>query len=139
LQSLSFVCLMVVNNIFAISWRSGLLVEETGWPGDNHRPVVSHWQTLSHNAVQLALIENRFKKNSYSKLKILEKVSVIFHQHDSGILNVFMFIYVVNDSAMYKSKQMCSLWPMIQHIFSYFHHLYVYFMFSCGKTIDRKY
>ena len=37
-----FVCLMVFNttvsNISVISWRSVLLVEETGGPGDNHRP-----------------------------------------------------------------------------------------------------
>jgi len=26
------------NNISAISWRSVLLVEETGGPGENHRP-----------------------------------------------------------------------------------------------------
>ena len=47
-------CLMVFNatfnNIPVISWRSVFffLVEETGVPGKNHRPVVSHWQTLSH-------------------------------------------------------------------------------------------
>ena len=35
------------NNISAISWRSVLLVEETGVPAENHRPVASHWQTLS--------------------------------------------------------------------------------------------
>ena len=39
------------NNISAISSWSVLLVEETGGPGKNHRPVVSHWQTLSHNVV----------------------------------------------------------------------------------------
>jgi hypothetical protein len=43
------------------------LVEETGGPGENHRPVASHWQTLSHNVVHLALIEirthNRWMKN----------------------------------------------------------------------------
>jgi hypothetical protein len=39
------------NNISAISWRSVLLVEETGVPAENHRPVASHWQTLSHNVV----------------------------------------------------------------------------------------
>jgi len=37
------------SNISVISWRSVLLVEETGVPGENHRPVASHWQTLSHN------------------------------------------------------------------------------------------
>jgi hypothetical protein len=40
------VCLMVLNttfnNISAISWQSVLLVEETGGPRENHRPVASH-------------------------------------------------------------------------------------------------
>jgi hypothetical protein len=39
------------NNISAISWQSVLLVEETGVPGENHRPVASLWQTLSHTVV----------------------------------------------------------------------------------------
>jgi hypothetical protein len=56
-----FVCLMVFNTTFnsisVILWQSVLLVEETGGPGENHRPVASHWQTLSHNVVHLALIE----------------------------------------------------------------------------------
>ena len=30
------------NNISAISWWSVLLVEKTGVPGENHRPVASH-------------------------------------------------------------------------------------------------
>ena len=30
------------NNISVISWRSALLVEETGVPGENHRPAASH-------------------------------------------------------------------------------------------------
>ena len=45
------------NTISVISWRSVLLVEETRVPGKKHRPVTSHWQTLSHNVVHLALIE----------------------------------------------------------------------------------
>jgi hypothetical protein len=56
-----FVCLVVFkatfNNISVISWRSVLLLEETGGPGKNHQHVASHWQTLSHNVVHLALIE----------------------------------------------------------------------------------
>jgi len=36
------------NNISIISWRSVLLVEETG---ENHRPAACHWQTLWHNVV----------------------------------------------------------------------------------------
>ena len=30
------------NNISAISWQSVLLVEGTGVPGENHRPVTGH-------------------------------------------------------------------------------------------------
>jgi hypothetical protein len=30
------------NNISVISWRSVLLVEEIGVPGENHRPATSH-------------------------------------------------------------------------------------------------
>ena len=30
------------NNISVISWWSVLLVEETGVPGENHQPAVSH-------------------------------------------------------------------------------------------------
>jgi hypothetical protein len=40
------VCLMMrnatVNDISDMSWRSVLLVEEIGGPGENHRPVASH-------------------------------------------------------------------------------------------------
>ena len=39
------------NNISVISCWSVLLVEEFGLPGENHRPAVRHWQTLSHNVV----------------------------------------------------------------------------------------
>jgi len=39
------------NNISVMLWRSVLLVEETGVSRENHRPVASHWQTLSHNVV----------------------------------------------------------------------------------------
>ena len=39
------------NNISVISWRSVLLAEETGVPGENHRLVASHRQILSHNVV----------------------------------------------------------------------------------------
>jgi hypothetical protein len=37
------------NSISVISWRSVSLVEETGAPGKNHRPVATHSQTLSYN------------------------------------------------------------------------------------------
>jgi hypothetical protein len=53
------------NNISVISWRSVLLVEETGVPGENHRPVASHFQTLSHDVVSSTL---RHERDSNSQL-----------------------------------------------------------------------
>ena len=54
---------MILNttfkNISVILWRSVLLVKEIGGPGENHRQLSSHWQTLSHNVVHLTLIEIR--------------------------------------------------------------------------------
>jgi hypothetical protein len=38
------------KNISVITWRSVLLVDETG---ENHQHVASHGQTLSHNVVSL--------------------------------------------------------------------------------------
>ena len=40
------------NNISVISWRSVLLVEETGVPGEDYRPVAMHWQTLSQCCIE---------------------------------------------------------------------------------------
>ena len=34
------------NNISVVSWRSVFLIEETGVPGENHRPAASHRQTF---------------------------------------------------------------------------------------------
>jgi len=40
---------MVFNTTF--NNISVVLVEETGIPGENHRPVASRWQTLSYNVI----------------------------------------------------------------------------------------
>jgi hypothetical protein len=50
-ESLVLVFNPTFNNISIISWRSVLLMEDTGVSGVNHRPLPSHWQTLSHNVV----------------------------------------------------------------------------------------
>jgi hypothetical protein len=42
------------NNISAMSWQSVLFMEETELLRENHRPVASYWQTLSHNLVSSA-------------------------------------------------------------------------------------
>ena len=73
------VCLMVFNatfnNISVISWRSVLLVEEIGVPGENNRHVANHWQTLSDNVVSSAL---RHERDSNSQLFFI----FIFSEND---------------------------------------------------------
>ena len=56
------------NNISIISWWSVLLVEETVVPRENHRPVKSQWQTLSHNIVSSA---PRHQWNSNTTLVVI--------------------------------------------------------------------
>jgi hypothetical protein len=52
------------NNISVISWRSVLLVEETGVPGEKYWPVASHWQTLSHKVVSSTPHLGRFSNST---------------------------------------------------------------------------
>jgi hypothetical protein len=59
-------CKDTFNNISVISWRSVLLVEETGVPGEIHQPVASHWQDLSHNVVSST---PRHERDSNSQLQ----------------------------------------------------------------------
>jgi hypothetical protein len=53
-------------NISVILWQSVLLVEETGVPRENHRPVVSHRQTLSHNVVSSTPRHERGSTHNFS-------------------------------------------------------------------------
>jgi hypothetical protein len=54
-----FVCVMVFNvtfnNISVISWWSVLLVEETGGPGENHRPVFCYTGDTMNNISHISL------------------------------------------------------------------------------------
>jgi hypothetical protein len=63
------------NNIPVISWQSVLLVEETGVPEENHRPVTSHWQfyhimfyrvhLANWNIVESGVKHHRYNPNLY--------------------------------------------------------------------------
>ena len=53
------------NTSVVISWRSVLLVKETGVPRENHRHAASHWQTLSHNVLYST---PRLERDSNSQL-----------------------------------------------------------------------
>jgi hypothetical protein len=59
-------------------------VEETGGPGENHQHVASHWQTLSHNVVHLALIEIRTHNISGDRLQSPGHQDQLLHDYVSS-------------------------------------------------------
>ena len=63
------------NNISVISRRSVVLVEETGVPGENHRPVASHWETLSHNVASGTPHHERNLRKTGGELRCSGRVS----------------------------------------------------------------
>ena len=90
-----------------ISWRSVLLVEETEVSGENHRPVASHWQTLSHNAV-----------SSTSKIERLKKRVIEFEEgrtmHTISDLNIVHFYKQVYNSNKTTQRNMNKWQTMAQ-------------------------
>jgi hypothetical protein len=80
------------NNISAISWWSVLFMEETGGPGENHRPVATHLQTLSHDVVSSA---PRHAKSEIRTRNVIGDRSAKDHDHHFArikLIQVVLFI-----------------------------------------------
>jgi hypothetical protein len=117
-----FVCLMVFNvtfnNILFISGRSVLLVEETRGPGENHRPVASHWQALSHNVAHLALIEIRTQRlqNTESRkgLQQNQVENTNSYKNNSQKLDMRMRLWLASVNG--NIKQICEQHQLLQSV-----------------------
>ena len=86
------------NDISVISWRSVLLVEETEVPGENHRPVASHCQILSHNVVNvhLALIEIRTHIRSRPQWPLKTDVSPVDSYISAQEKNIYCYLFIIH-------------------------------------------
>jgi len=81
------------NNISVTSRRSALLVEETGGHGENHRPVASHWQTLSHNVVSSTPRHEYSIHYVFVTLKSIDWVYHLQYSQGSDLLRIYKIKY----------------------------------------------
>jgi hypothetical protein len=130
-----FLCLMVFNatfnNISVISWRSALLVEETGGPGENHRPVASLTDKLYHIMLYTSPW-SRFElttsvvigtgcigscKSSYHKITATTSPSIIwdylnyliFRREESLLSNILFDLYFLTETKLtFENKRLYS-------------------------------
>ena len=94
-QRYSLVWFMVLNatfnNISDISWRSVLLVEETGISREDQRLVPSHWHTLSHN---VASSRPRHERGSNSQQLLLKPLSTLQNCQNTNIPDQKKLMYL---------------------------------------------
>jgi hypothetical protein len=88
---------MVFNDIFnnnsVILWRSVLLVEKTGVPGKDHRHVVCHWQTLSHNVVSSTpLHQHDSNQQLYHTITVMATTPLLSFDTDRVYKIYFVFV-----------------------------------------------
>ena len=80
-----FGCNDTFNNISVISWRSVLLVVETGIPGENYRPVASHWQRVNKNIYGWFMVCNATYNNvsviSWRSVLLVEETGIPSENH----------------------------------------------------------
>jgi hypothetical protein len=64
--------------------RPVLLVEETGVPGENHRPAASHWQTWSHNGVSSTPRLSGIRTHNVSSDRLSERDNCAYNYKSFG-------------------------------------------------------
>ena len=97
------------NNISVISWRSVLFVKETG---ENHEPVASHWQTLSHNVVSSTPhLEQGF--NSQLQLGLMEELIIL-------LIYSKIEVPLIRDESAHKKQEQTLLCSVPLPLFSSF-------------------
>ena len=64
------------NTISVISWPSILLVEETGVPGENYRPVTSNWRTYHIKLYRVHLAWAGFELTTLLVIALIVQVAI---------------------------------------------------------------
>ena len=105
------------NNISAILWRTALMVEEIG---QNHWPVTSYWQTLSHNVVSSTHRLSRIRTHNIVRSdgtghEIWLRISC----KDNAILSLTVKKHTLAAPDERKVGKSGRLWPGARQIFQY--------------------
>jgi hypothetical protein len=73
-------------------------MEETGVPRENHRPIASHWQTLSNNVVSsIPQLSSSNKIHPSAGLSIIEGRSFVFSGYLLHIIRIFIICFYILD------------------------------------------
>jgi hypothetical protein len=72
--------------------------ELSGGQGENHRPVASHWHTLSHNVVHLALVEIPTNNISGDSTDCIGSCKSNYHTITATTVPfyIYIFLYIFN-------------------------------------------
>jgi hypothetical protein len=95
-----------------------LLVKETTGPGENHRPVASHWQTLSHNVVHFGNVTVSYETtfaalHSRKDIEFISFVEDLPVFHKNVCKNLLFFLYFIEKYSIFLHET----WNMTRHIF----------------------
>ena len=89
------------NNISVIPWWSFLLVEENGDPWENHRPVSSHWQTLSPCDKKIKKYKIKFFLYLHSFQLYVTKTNCVLFCNTFRQYSIFIFCLIMKKTLLY--------------------------------------
>jgi hypothetical protein len=110
------------NNISIISWQSLLLMEETRVPGENHRPVASHWQIMLYR-VHLVV-------NGIMATQILFSMASLLSFHKPSLYIYYPKHYYAHTGI---SCSFCVQWVKVRS-----HCLFCWYWWNCWLSLFKR-
>ena len=129
-------CPTPFNNISVILWRSILLVEETGGPRENNRPVASHQQTLLHNVVSSTLHHEQGSNSQIAQV-VVNPTTIRSHQNNYPVFQQNQQVFLLQAQLQSCNEGRDLLWlfsflgnQLYHKLLSYTLHLHTGLQFS---------